>query len=238
MTATATRPMSIVIADDHPIVLHGIVALIESQPDAKVVAICNDGPTALDAIRRLKPDVAVLDIAMPGLTGLDVLAAIEAEKLRTKAVLLTASAVGSQILTAITSGARAVLLKDTAPDDLIRCMREVVAGRYWLPTDDIQLAVERETGRRCDARRTIELLTRRERQVMLLVAEGLSNKGVARRLSMSEGTVKIHLHNTYKKVGARNRTILTMLAVARRDELVALNECPFSSAEDRIPVDA
>jgi DNA-binding NarL/FixJ family response regulator len=218
---TAASPISIVIADDHPVVLHGAIALLNSHQDLRVVAVCRDGIEARDAIRKLAPDIAVLDIAMPGLSGLDVLAAIGAERLDTKTVLLTVSAADSQVLTAIAGGARAILLKDAAPDDLIRCIREVAAGRYWLPTDTVERALERETGRRIEATRVVGALTRRERQVMLLVSEGNSNKEVGRHLSMSEGTVKIHLHNIYQKIGARNRTILTMLAAAYRDQLVS-----------------
>jgi len=221
---SAKLPISIVIADDHPVVLRGITALLESNSDLSIVATCPDGTAALDAVRKLAPDIAVLDIAMPGLSGLEVLTAIGAERLQTKTILLTVAAEDSQILTAVASGARAVLLKDTAPDELVRCIRDVAVGRSWLPGDTIAPVLERETGRQTEAMRIIKALTRRELQVMMLVSEGLSNKEVARRLTMSEGTVKIHLHNIYQKVGARNRTILTMLAIAHRDQLISASD--------------
>jgi len=221
---SAKLPISIVIADDHPVVLRGITALLESNSDLSIVAACPDGTAALDAVRKLAPDIAVLDIAMPGLSGLEVLTAIGAERLETKTILLTVAAEDSQILTAVASGARAVLLKDTAPDELVRCIRDVAVGRSWLPGGTIAPVLERETGRQTEAMRIIKALTRRELQVMMLVSEGLSNKEVARRLTMSEGTVKIHLHNIYQKVGARNRTILTMLAIAHRDQLISASD--------------
>ena len=213
------RTLSIVVADDHPVVLHGIAAILQANAEMEVVAVCSDGAAAVKAIRKFTPSVAVLDVAMPGLNGLDVLAAIAADRHGTKVVLLTATATDGQILTAIARGVRGILLKDAALDDLVDCVREVAAGRNWLPSDVIDAALERETGRRLMGLRVTESLSLREREVMLLVSEGLSNKGVGRRLNLSEGTVKIHLHNIYQKVGVANRTALTGLAIAYRDQL-------------------
>ena len=213
------RTLSIVVADDHPVVLHGIAAILQANAEMEVVAVCSDGAAAVKAIRKFTPSVAVLDVAMPGLNGLDVLAAIAADGHGTKVVLLTATATDGQILTAIARGVRGILLKDAALDDLVDCVREVAAGRDWLPSDVIDAALERETGRRLMGLRVTESLSIREREVMLLVSEGLSNKGVGRRLNLSEGTVKIHLHNIYQKVGVANRTALTGLAIAYRDQL-------------------
>ena len=213
------RTLSIVVADDHPVVLHGIAAILQADAEMEVVAVCSDGAAAVKAIRKFTPSVAVLDVAMPGLNGLDVLAAIATDGHGTKVVLLTATATDGQILTAIARGVKGILLKDAALDDLVDCVREVAAGRNWLPSDVIDAALERETGRRWMGLRVTESLSLREREVMLLVSEGLSNKGVGRRLNLSEGTVKIHLHNIYQKVGVANRTALTGLAIAYRDQL-------------------
>ena len=213
------RPMSIVVVDDHPVVLHGVAGILQANAEMEVVAICSDGAAAVEAIRKFAPRVAVLDVTMPGLNGLDVLAALAAEGLRTKIVLLTATATDGQILTAIARGVTGILLKDAALDDLVDCVREVAAGRNWLPSDVIEAALERETGSRLMGMRVTETLTVREREVMLLVSEGVSNKEVGRRLNLSEGTVKIHLHNIYQKLGVANRTALTALAIAHRDQL-------------------
>jgi two-component system, NarL family, nitrate/nitrite response regulator NarL len=109
------RPaISIVLADDHPVVLHGMASILRSQPDINVVALCGDGIAAAKSIRTLVPDIAVLDISMPGLNGLDVLSGITSEGLSTKVIFLTAVATDSQILTAITRGAKGIMLKDIA----------------------------------------------------------------------------------------------------------------------------
>jgi len=217
----ARRVTSIVVADDHPIVLHAVTGLLNSQADMKVIASCSDGTAAVDAIRKWSPDIAVLDIAMPGFSGLDVLASIAAANAATKVIFLTATAKDDQLLTALARGAKGIMLKDTALQDLVRCVREVAAGRNWFPTDVVDAALERETGRRLQRELIEEGLTARERQVMLLVSEGLSNKEIGRRLGLSEGTIKIHLHNIYEKIGVPNRTALTAVAIAHRDELVS-----------------
>jgi DNA-binding NarL/FixJ family response regulator len=219
MTTTQSSPISIVLADDHPVVLHGLADVLRSNADMKVVAVCSDGTTALEAIRKSSPNVAVLDVLMPGLSGIDVLESITAEGLPTKVVILTATASDGQLLRAIAGGAQGLVLKEEALTDLVQCIRAVAGGRPWLPSALVNAALERETGRRSATERLTHLLTTRERQIILLVAEGLSNKAVGRRLDLSEGTVKIHLHNVYQKLQVNNRTSLAALAIAYRDAL-------------------
>ena len=194
--------ISIVLADDHPAVLHGVVDVLRSNSDMTVVAACTDGATALNAIRKSAPTVAVLDIYMPDLSGLDVLTRLSAERSMTKVVFLTATANDEQILTAVARGAKGIVLKERALSELVQSVRAVAAGSTWLPPDLIDAALEREVGRNSVRRRLGQSLTCRERQITLMVAEGLSNKEIGRRLDVSEGTVKIHLHNIYKKIGA------------------------------------
>jgi DNA-binding NarL/FixJ family response regulator len=210
--------ISVIVADDHPVVLRGIVDVLKSG-NMDVVGAFDDGVAAMDAIRKLAPDVAVLDLAMPGLNGLEILATMAAEKCDTKTVLLTASIADGQILTALERGVKAILLKDTAPDHLVTSVRAVSEGGKWFPADMIDAALERETGRVVRSEHINRTLTAREREIMLLVAQGLSNKRVAKRLAVSEGTVKIHLHNMYQKIGVPNRTALTVFALAHAAEL-------------------
>jgi two-component system nitrate/nitrite response regulator NarL len=216
---TQNSPISILVADDHPVVLHGLADVLRSNADMNVVALCSDGATALEAIRRWSPNVAVLDVLMPGLSGIDILASITADGLATKVVILTATASDGQLLRAIAGGAQGIVLKEEALTDLVQCIRAVAGGRPWLPSALVNAALERETGRRSATQRLTQLLTTRERQIILLVAEGLSNKAVGRRLELSEGTVKIHLHNVYQKLHVNNRTTLAALAITYRDEL-------------------
>src|SRR5262249_16032232 len=211
--------ISIVAADDHPAVLHGVNDVLKSNADMDVVAHCTDGATALNAIRQFAPTIAVLDISTPGLSGLDVLIYLSAERCETKLVFLTATANDEQMLAAVAGGAKGIMLKERALSELIECVRTVAAGATWLPTDLIDVAFEREAGRRSVRQLLGSTLTYRERQITLMVAEGLSNKEIGRRLELSEGTVKIHLHNIYKKIGVNNRTALTAAAIAHRDHL-------------------
>ncbi|HMF26522.1 MAG TPA: response regulator transcription factor [Pseudolabrys sp.] len=205
--------ISIVVADDHPVVLHGVAGVLRIQADMTILAACTDGASAVSAIRQFAPDVAVLDIAMPSVSGLDVLSSVTASGLDTKVIFLTALATDDQILTAIANGAKGIVLKDAAFESLVACVREVAAGRQWFPVDLVETALRRDTQHRAESRRFVQRLTEREQEIVLLVAEGLSNKEIARRINLTEGTIKIHLHNIYDKLEVPNRTALTALAI-------------------------
>lgn len=217
MTPSASN-FRIVLADDHPVVLSGLASLIQSDPRLTVAASCRDGASALRAIRDLRPELAVLDISMPHLTGLQVLEAILVDGLETRVVFLTASATDQNIARAVDLGAWGLVLKEAAADRLLECLGAVGRGNRWLPAEVIDPAIEREAARRIEAERVTGALTARERELVILATEGLSNKEIARRLGVTEGTVKIHLHNVYQKLGVTNRTAMTALALAHRDK--------------------
>ena len=206
---------TVTLADDHPLVLRGLAQLIATRPQFAVVATATDGHAALAAIRQLTPDTAVLDVNMPKLKGLDVLKAAVSERLSTRIVFLTASLNDESILEAVSLGVYGIVLKDSAPESLLDCLDQVVAGGRWLADEFVQTAISRETVRRQSSRGPIEALTTREVEVMRLVTSGLSNKQVARELALSEGTVKIHLHNVYRKLNLGSRTALTAYALGR-----------------------
>src|SRR3954454_8406889 len=126
------KVLRIVCADDHPVVLSGVEALLKRVPGLEVIDALRDGTAALRAIRTLEPDIAVLDISMPGLTGIEVLETLEGEGSRTRVVFLTASATDENIAAAVRAGAWAIMLKDSAPDDLERCIKAVADGERWL----------------------------------------------------------------------------------------------------------
>ena len=203
--------MRVVLADDHPIVLTGLRALLKPEPGVEIVAAAPDGATALAMIRAHEPDIAVLDVDMPQLTGLDVLEALEADGLLTRVVFLTGSASDEQIATAVERGAWGLLLKESAPDTLMECLEAVSSGQRWLPEALVAPAVRRATERRGTDSQLARVLTAREYEIAGLVAEGLSNKHICRQLSISEGTVKVHLHNMYEKLQISNRTVLAAL---------------------------
>lgn len=205
------QAVRVVLADDHPIVLTGLRALLKPEPGVEIVAAAPDGATALAMTRAHEPDIAVLDVDMPQLTGLDVLEALEADGLFTRVVFLTGSASDEQIATAVERGAWGLLLKESAPATLMACLKTVAGGQRWLPEELVAPAVRRAAERRERDVPLERVLTAREVEIARLVAQGLSNKHISRQLSISEGTVKIHLHNVYEKLGSVNRTSLAML---------------------------
>jgi two-component system, NarL family, nitrate/nitrite response regulator NarL len=206
--------LQIVLADDHPVFLGGLRALIQTDPMFEVVATCPDGMTALQTILELRPDLVVLDVSMPGCTGVDVLTELGNRGLRARVILLTASASDHQIVEAVERGVSGLMLKDAAADTLLECMRSVSAGRRWLPSDLVEAALGREKAKRARTNQVETVLTAREREIVSLVAEGRSNKEIARHLGVSDGTVKIHLHNIYRKLEVSNRTSLSVLALS------------------------
>ncbi len=219
MKQRSSTTISVVLADDHPVVLHGIADILHSTGDIRVAALCDNGGDAIEAVRKFNPHVAVLDIGMPDKTGLDILSRIVAAHPSTAVVFLTATASETQISEVVTGGAKGVFLKQHAPHKLIECVRTVAAGHDWFPPEVSNAVSRTQTARGSTKSAHFQSLTLREREVMSMVAQGSSNKEVARRLGVSEATVKIHLHNVYKKTGIANRTALATFR-AHRDKLV------------------
>jgi two-component system nitrate/nitrite response regulator NarL len=215
--ATRNLQTRVVVADDHPIVLQAVTGLIACDPRFRVVASCPNGAKCIEAVRRLLPGIVVVDMSMPLMNGLEVLSCVIAERLSTRVVFLAASLRDSEIVAAAEGGAYGIMLKDAAPDALLHCLREVAAGRKWLPPNLIQNAAARRGQQSDQAARFDDILTMREQEVMFLVTEGLANKEIAHRLDVSEGTVKLHLHHIYKKLPISNRTALANIARSRRE---------------------
>jgi DNA-binding NarL/FixJ family response regulator len=211
---TPPRTWTVSLADDHPLVLRGLADLIASRPDFSVLAVSSDGEAAIAVIHEKRPDLAVLDVNMPKLSGLEVLRRVTREQLPTRIVFLTASLADERMLDAINLGVHGIVFKDSAPESLLECLDTVVAGERWLASDFVKAALAREAERREDGQGGD--LTQREVEIMRLVTIGLANKQIARRLDLSEGTVKVHLHNVYRKLNLNSRTALAAYALARR----------------------
>ena len=216
------RSVSIVLADDHPIVLGALVTLLKQDKALHLVATCANGQEALDAIRTLKPDLALLDFNMPRLNGLQVLEALIAEKLPTRVCFLAASLSDKEIVAVADKGAFGIVLKESAPDTLITALHAIAAGQKWLSGALVNGASTRLRELQAEISRVSDVLSPREIEIMLRVAEGLSNKEVGRQLKISEGTVKMHLHSIYQKINVSNRTSLANFAMAYRDRLAAI----------------
>ena len=204
------------IADDHPIVLDGLRALIQSDARFQVVGQAATGQSALELIDRLSPAIAIVDLNMPVLRGIDVIDAATARGIATKVIVLAASATDSEIYSVIRAGAVGLVLKEAAAATLLECLSTVAAGGAWLPDNIVREAMGREQRRLLAWEEILRTLTPRERELADQVAMGRSNKAVARALSLSEGTVKVHLNNIFRKAGVGNRTELARLMPATR----------------------
>jgi two-component system, NarL family, nitrate/nitrite response regulator NarL len=207
-------PISIVLADDHPAMLAGLETLLKPFRDLKVMARCRDGEEALRAVARHRPDVLLLDIRMPVKSGLDVLRELKEQKLPTRVVILTAALEDDEVLEALRLGVNGVVLKEMAPGLLVQCIRKVAAGERWIEKRSFQSVLDKLLRREAGAQ-AIRGLTAREVEIVRMVVSGLRNKELADKLSISEGTVKIHLHNTYDKLKVEGRMALSVYARER-----------------------
>lgn len=198
-------PIRIVLADDHPIVLDGLEQLFGLSRDFSVVARCREGEETLKVLRLYQPDILVLDVRMPRCDGLQVLRTLQEEKLKTRVVLLTADLEEAQILEALQLGVGGIVLKEMAPRLLVDAVREVHAGSRWVDKGSANRALEKLLRRQQESREDEPSLTPRELEIVRMVARGLRNRAIAEQLQITEGTVKIHLHNIYEKLEISGR---------------------------------
>jgi two-component system, NarL family, nitrate/nitrite response regulator NarL len=206
-----SRCVSIVIADRHPVVLYGLLAMLRPEGDFNVLASCHDGATCIRSIRNLCPDLALLDISQPSPIGYEVFAAVKGEQLSTRVVYLSSSSDARDAAGAIANGAYGIIPKDAAPHLLVGLLRQVASGmRLALPLPGTWDA---HGNGACGWSEGLPgILTQREGEIMRLVCAGLSNKEIGRELNISDGTIKIHLHHIYQKLAINNRTALAFLA--------------------------
>jgi len=207
------RCTSVVIADRHPVVLQGLMKVLRAEGGFEIVASCSDGTTCIAAIRNLLPDVAILDMSLPGLTGLEILTIANSESLSTRLVFFTASIEDRELVMSAAAGAYGIIPKDVELEILVRSLRQVADGQRLLPLPSPDQAGSREQRNIAVSDNALTVLTERERQIMRLVSEGLSNKEIGRRLNISDGTIKQHLHHIYQKLEISNRTVLAALAI-------------------------
>lgn len=205
-------PIRVVVADDHPIVLEGLIQLFAVEDDFQVVGRCSDGAEALAAVQRLKPDVLVLDVRMPKQDGLAVLRELAAAKSPARVVLLTAEINDNEVLEAVRLGVSAIVLKEKASQTLLQAARAASRGEQMLDDRSVRRALDHLLRREAGVAAARRVLTPRELDIVRMVATGLRNKQIAEAMSISEGTVKIHLHSIYAKLGVSGRVELTLYA--------------------------
>ncbi|MBB4362433.1 two-component system nitrate/nitrite response regulator NarL [Bradyrhizobium sp. CIR18] len=213
------RRIRIVIADRHPIVLQGIRSVLAAQRDFAIVASCGDGASCIEAIRFLAPDVALVDAALPDFSRQQILARPNAVGARAPVIFFTGITGDSELKRLTLDGACIVLSKDSDVEMLVATLRKAAQGQAAASPSTGHISEDDLAGVK-----PLTQLTDRERQIMRLVSEGLSNKEIGRRLNLADGTIKVHLHHIFQKLEISNRTVLAALAISRRELHAAPDE--------------
>jgi DNA-binding NarL/FixJ family response regulator len=193
--------IAVLVIDDHPVVRTGLAQLLERAEGIVLAGVAADGADGVELATAERPDVVLMDLEMPGVDGIEATARIRAACPETEVVVLTSFSDRERILDALDAGAAGYLLKDAEPEELLRGIRAAAAGEAPLaPRAATELVAARRAGRPAAE------LTPREREVLLMVGQGLPNKLIARRLEISEKTVKAHLTRIFERIGVTDRT--------------------------------
>jgi DNA-binding NarL/FixJ family response regulator len=202
----------VLVVDDQALVRSGLAAILDAQDDIEVVGEADDGDVALQRAGELQPDVVVMDIRMPRLDGIEATKRIDGPRV----LILTTFDLDEYVYGALKAGAAGFVLKDTPPDKLADAVRTVAAGDQLFAPEVTRRLVESYVSRPAPReQQELEELTAREKEVVLLVAKGLSNLEISEQLFLSEATVKTHLTSILRKLGLRDRTQLVVLAYER-----------------------
>lgn len=215
--AKARTAIRVLIADDHAIFREGLRKLLEAEDDITVVGEAQSGSECLALVQKLKPDVVLLDLKMPEKDGLTVLAELAGQEAGAKVVVLTASEDERDFVESVRRGARGIVLKQAPSGLLVEGIRKVQRGEVWIDqrvTAEVMRVMA--GGAAVAGPRDKPLLTEREQDVVLLVTQGFRNKEIADKLSISEQTVKNHLHNIFDKLGVSDRLELALYALHHR----------------------
>lgn len=196
----------ILTVDDHPLLRKGIAALVNAEPDMKLIAEASNGQEAIEKFRQHRPDITLMDLQMPDLTGTESIVRIQSEFPNARIVVLTTYQGDAQVLRALRAGARAYILKAHVHRELLETIRAVHAGQKRIPPDIAAQMAEHATD---------DALSSREIDVLRLIAAGNSNKLIADQLSISEATVKSHVTNILSKLGANDRTHAVTIGLKR-----------------------
>jgi DNA-binding NarL/FixJ family response regulator len=210
----------VLIADDHPIFRKGLRSVLEAEAGFEVVGEAENGEEAVRLSRDLLPHVLLLDLSMPGVSGMEALAELASAPTPVRTIMLTAAIEKPEIVKALQLGAAGVVLKSASTELLFKSIRSVMDGEHWIgrgAVSDLVEALRAQMGGATEkpARERFGL-TKRELEITSTVVSGLSNREIARKLSLSEDTVKHHLTNIFNKMGASNRLELALFAVHHR----------------------
>jgi two-component system NarL family response regulator len=203
---SAKPPIKIMVVDDHFVVRMGLTTLINTQEDMTVVAEAASGKQAIELFRSHRPDVTLMDLRMPEMNGVEAIVALRNDDPECRVIVLTTYDGDEDIYRAFQAGARSYLLKDMHRDEVLEAIRAVNSGQRFIPPAVATRLAERMP--RSD-------LTTRELEVLKLIVKGMSNKEIARTLTITEGTVKIHVNNVLSKLGVSDRTKAATTAIQR-----------------------
>ena len=204
--------ISIMITDDHSMIREGLKSLLELDDDIKVIAEAVDGRDCLDKLDVYKPDVLLLDINMPNMNGLEVLKELKARKSKVKVLVLTVHNETEYLMKAVDIGINGYVLKDSESAELKKAIRAIMDGETYIQPSLIPALIAKRLERNEDEEK-IDSLTRRELEVLKLLAIGMYNKEVAEKLEISERTVKNHVSNIFKKLEVTDRTQAAVFAI-------------------------
>lgn len=212
----------ILIADDHPVVQDGLVAVLNTQPDFEIIGLAATGVEVLQMVEIHHPDIVLLDLEMPDMDGLEVLERLRNEHPRVRSIVFTAFDTDERIVGAVKAGAKGYLLKGVPSQDLFEAIRTVSAGGSLLQPVVASKLIDHVSGASFENEDSLASLTEREMDVMELLAQGKTNKEIAVELVISERTVKFHVSSIFNKLGAGNRT--EAVTIAARQGLVILQD--------------
>jgi two-component system NarL family response regulator len=199
-------PISILIADDHPLILAGLSSLLGAMPEFRVVAQATDGQQAVALYRQHRPDVVIMDLSMPRMNGVEAIERIRADDDCASIVILTTYQGDEDVYRGLRAGAKAYLLKDADSRQLVDCLRTVASGQQFLPAEVASKLAERKA---------TSQLSRRELEILAYLATGKSNKMIARSADIEVGTVKFHVNNILAKLNVASRTEAATVAARR-----------------------
>lgn len=211
--------VQVMIADDHSMIREGLKQLLELEGDFKVIEEACDGEECIDKLVTVKPDILLLDINMPKMNGLEVLQKMKEKKMKIKVLVLTVHNEVEYLLKAVDIGVNGYLLKDSESAELKKAINSVVEGENYIQPSLIPVLNAKMIDRNNDSSK-IEKLTKREMDVLKLLAFGMYNKEVAEKLDISERTVKNHVSNIFKKIGVTDRTQAAVFAI--RNNLITI----------------